>query len=181
MGNQFGFFICGGDCWTRTSGLLSAKSGKGTLQCGIQQGFVSDTNTAACFWAMSLWRGNAPTRGRRTPLPPNPRAMIFQSTPPARGATQHFSHGQYAVTVFQSTPPARGATVPQQGLLGLAQDFNPHPPRGGRHADRRDVSVGRHFNPRPPRGGATSRGGWLPRRRKHFNPRPPRGGRRCLM
>ena len=26
MGNKFGFFICGGDCWTRTSDLLRVKN-----------------------------------------------------------------------------------------------------------------------------------------------------------
>lgn len=29
--------------------LLPAEAGKGILQCGIQQGFIPDTDTAACF------------------------------------------------------------------------------------------------------------------------------------
>ena len=36
--------------------------------------------------------------------------LEFQSTPPARGATQRAEGFTGATTTFQSTPPARGAT-----------------------------------------------------------------------
>ena len=104
-------------------------------------------------------------------------------------------------SVFQSTPPARGATV-GRGEQGdpQADDFNPRPPRGGRlhqaepprrsrgisiHAPREggDLRIGighriQQISIHAPREG----GDWQPagriRRRVHFNPRPPRGGRR---
>ena len=31
MGKKFGFFICGGDCWTRTSDLLRVK-----IRCALE-------------------------------------------------------------------------------------------------------------------------------------------------
>ena len=36
------------------------------------------------------------------------------------------------ITLFQSTPPARGATWMASLHQNLSQDFNPRPPRGGR-------------------------------------------------
>ena len=101
--------------------------------------------------------------------------------------------------VFQSTPPARGATAHRQSLYRAPYHFNPRPPRGGRLASGLPVRAGYHFNPRPPRGGrrvaaqrlqqrrgisihAPREGGdspapWHPRQDADFNPRPPRGGR----
>ena len=80
--------------------------------------------------------------------------MLFQSAPPARGAT-HTSAGRvhrYMVSIrapraggdlvglcrrrissrFQSAPPARGATVWIARRPGRMTSFNPRPPRGGR-------------------------------------------------
>ena len=79
----------------------------------------------------------------------------FQSTPPARGATPVEGTGKTPFPIFQSTPPARGATfeiaptvpnlgisihAPREGgdssvpvMVLISQDFNPRPPRGGRH------------------------------------------------
>ena len=37
--------------------------------------------------------------------------ILFQSTPPARGATSVASSFQVMLQAFQSTPPARGATL----------------------------------------------------------------------
>ena len=55
---------------------------------------------------------------------------------------------------FQSTPSARRATRRIINQLRTIINFNPRPPRGGRHhrrepRDRLQI----HFNPRPPRGG----------------------------
>ena len=88
---------------------------------------------------------------------------LFQSTPPARGATVqcivnnrktyisihapreggdlHMQGEAAAMAEFQSTPPARGATsiIRAQNIL---DDFNPRPPRGGRHVgDMDDASI----------------------------------------
>ena len=100
---------------------------------------------------------------------------IFQSTPPARGATVlrwflvffslisihapreggDFSNCQSlgGVFVFQSTPPARGAT-PLSSRQFIKQTFQSTPPARGATITssiiRKDLI---HFNPRPPRGG----------------------------
>ena len=79
---------------------------------------------------------------------------------------------------FQSTPPARGATPAPAYVVQSKKDFNPRPPRGGRPREicrRRRPAA--YFNPRPPRGGRPRE---ICRRRRpaaYFNPRPPRGGR----
>ena len=101
--------------------------------------------------------------------------------------------------LFQSTPPARGATKSIQGCRCFLSYFNPRPPRGG----RRDDPAGRLgdvvFQSTPPARGATILGSnsWnfllfqstppargatlslclLNAASLYFNPRPPRGGR----
>ena len=100
---------------------------------------------------------------------------------------------------FQSTPPARGATLPLVLSLVRLTNFNPRPPRGGRHIMReveRNILL---FQSTPPARGATTgsilhststkisihapreggdifygRSAYFP---WYFNPRPPRGGR----
>ena len=59
----------------------------------------------------------------------------------------------YTDSVFQSTPPARGATLFLQPRQPLPVDFNPRPPRGGRLRGHYVVHLLSVFNPRPPRGG----------------------------
>ena len=122
---------------------------------------------------------------------------------------------------FQSTPPARGATQLLGPLVLFHADFNPRPPRGGRrqddnaakhpthisiHAPPRGGRLDHHHSPfpnlysihapreggdsvligradgnlfqsTPPARGATSPAPWHPRPDGDFNPRPPRGGR----
>ena len=104
---------------------------------------------------------------------------LFQSTPPARGATDICGNtatkkpisihapreggdeiGTYTETCprpFQSTPPARGATFCFALVIRLIKDFNPRPPRGGRPCAR--VVNGfpiSGFQSTPPARGATS-------------------------
>ena len=84
----------------------------------------------------------------------DPLKKLFQSTPPARGATYDGAgrSGGFSISihapreggdrcirhrgdeegVFQSTPPARGATRYDALMLMQKADFNPRPPRGGR-------------------------------------------------
>ena len=96
-----------------------------------------------------------PRGGRRYPAGTNIWRKLFQSTPPARGATVYFmaalltslgisihapreggdqqnTHSQQQDRLFQSTPPARGATVKHIERRCYADHFNPRPPRGGR-------------------------------------------------
>ncbi len=58
---------------------------------------------------------------------------LFQSTPPARGATTPAGDNS-ASRMFQSTPPARGATCARRSRRGFFRGFNPRPPRGERHS-----------------------------------------------
>ena len=79
--------------------------------------------------------------------------------------------------LFQSTPPARGATSPPVIRQQRKAYFNPRPPRGGRQNRADKLEQYRDFNPRPPRGGATVGLCIKFSTRADFNPRPPRGGR----
>ena len=101
--------------------------------------------------------------------------------------------------LFQSTPPARGATQLNQGGIITTCHFNPRPPRGGRLSSPHFIKKLQTFQSTPPARGATV---WAsacvemftisihaPReggdnlccfgvaRHDDFNPRPPRGGR----
>ena len=123
----------------------------------------------------------------------------FQSTPPARGATQKssvaYSQRWYfnprpreggdrrtssvrtLRCTFQSTPPARGATFFQLPAKPVCI-ISIHAPREGGDAGQEIAPGGLHdFNPRPPRGGRLHFRQIIPTSSFHFNPRPPRGGR----
>ena len=123
---------------------------------------------------------------------------IFQSTPPARGATV-LSLPFHTSKIFQSTPPARGATV-DDVALALVVHISIHAPREGGdshdgsptalvlisiHAPREggDVGVllvhlhGLVISIHAPREGGDRRADPHQRLSKDFNPRPPRGGR----
>ena len=101
--------------------------------------------------------------------------MVFQSTPPARGATEKTQaapgptcvsiHAPRAggdvgavthvppVNAFQSTPPARGATTAVAASYANNR-VSIHAPRAG--GDRQRFARASRcdcFNPRPPRGG----------------------------
>ena len=105
--------------------------------------------------------------------------------------------------IFQSTPPARGATAAEDAGHGNRRNFNPRPPRGGRLIKHTRRFLILSFQSTPPARGATGEGmsdkkkcpfcisihapregGDKPlaistRRTLYFNPRPPRGGRRA--
>ena len=124
--------------------------------------------------------------------------MLFQSTPPARGATsksrggcRHYSsisihapreggdvmlymHIRFCF-YFNPRPPRGGRPPPITYIISLKY-FNPRPPRGGRLRSRYRNEPESDFNPRPPRGGRLQPSFFLDRKRD-FNPRPPRGGR----
>ena len=102
-------------------------------------------------------------------------------------------------TLFQSTPPARGATISGNGEK-YDQQISIHAPReGGDHFTSKKWVRGKisihapreggdlllvsicflmfYFNPRPPRGGRLNLKSLFTATRNDFNPRPPRGGR----
>ena len=75
--------------------------------------------------------------------------LLFQSTPPVRGATSPGSATSYACR-FQSTPPVRGATRADDVRHQL-RGISIHAPReGGDIKPMLWTSRVANFNPRPP-------------------------------
>ena len=60
--------------------------------------------------------------------------IMFQSTHPARGATDRFNAGDTAALQFQSTHPARGATDAMYEVLTAPVFQSTHPARGATSA-----------------------------------------------
>ena len=102
---------------------------------------------------------------------------MFQSTPPAWGATSYELICQAHYVCFNPRPPHGERHYPLSPLVGSTYSFNPRPPHGERrslpHASSANALC---FNPRPPHGerlhisvnqSSTYR----------FNPRPPHGER----
>ena len=135
----------------------------------------SDITLAPGLRYMAYFNPRPPRGERRVPLVDLVNDFLFQSTPPARGATRQLSR-QTNVRIFQSTPPARGATgnsgaslpdgtisihAPREGSdvrskwrIMKPSDFNPRPPRGERpagHASRHDMV---HISIHAPREGS---------------------------
>ena len=101
----------------------------------------------------------------------------FNPRPP-RGGRQPLLLKPKPPILFQSTPPARGATGCSSAAWRARTYFNPRPPRGGRHTTRAYCyPLTSYFNPRPPRGGRPFSRSPSKCRYRDFNPRPPRGGR----
>ena len=143
---------------------------------------------------------HAPREGGDTAVPVSCRPLfsIFQSTPPARGATGLLLF-LFGWGLFQSTPPARGATwdswakscclrisihAPREGgdcnrwSFALRRTISIHAPReGGDHRLSCGKMKKKDFNPRPPRGGRLQQVRQAFPHHRYFNPRPPRGGR----
>ena len=106
-------------------------------------------------------------------------AILFQSTPPARGATVGLCVGALVQSGISIHAPREGGDLgellevfpqrvisihapreggdPEEHHKGAAQAISIHAPReGGDPCHARSGSIGCHFNPRPPRGGRHS-------------------------
>ena len=129
------------------------------------------------------------------------RSVIFQSTPPARGATRMWAVFFGGMVYFNPRPP-RGGRPQSLSRIRPRQNISIHaPPRGGRRARLAPCTARvAPFQSTPPARGATH--GYKPScvifdisihapreggdrgpaegqpDRRDFNPRPPRGGRR---
>ena len=79
--------------------------------------------------------------GDVAPLPIVDSLVLFQSTPPARGATIYYHAMRGMSRGFQSTPPARGATRRVLVQAIVKYDFNPRPPRGGRRRQNSRIDL----------------------------------------
>ena len=131
------------------------------------------------------------------------RLTTFQSTPPARGATEETSRGS-AVGKISIHAPREGGDDPRNNMVELLEKISIHAPReGGDYEGNWLQCVHYNFNPRPPRGGRRNRNAnniynalfqsTPPARGAtealpviqpepiYFNPRPPRGGRLQLL
>ena len=83
---------------------------------------------------------------------PSSPSSGFQSTHPARGATNVIIEQEQGLLTFQSTHPARGATGAVTHRMGVAE-ISIHAPREGCDAARWTASgPAGDFNPRTPRG-----------------------------
>ena len=83
---------------------------------------------------------------------PPPYKEDFNPRPP-RGGRRYGTSSRNIRRLFQSTPPARGATGRRGSASRRTGNFNPRPPRGGRRDSPGTKSSPPYFNPRPPRGG----------------------------
>ena len=95
---------------------------------------------------------------------------------PREGGDYGISGSVGIFALFQSTPPARGATRRRSARTSATCCyFNPRPPRGGRRHRDRLRRLHHHFNPRPPRGGRQYRA-LLRQRGLEFQSTPPARG-----
>ena len=123
------------------------------------------------------FQSTLPARGATDRVELKDRAFLFQSTLPARGATLELLKTAVYQS-FQSTLPARGATLIRWVCCRGFFHFNPRSPHGERLRRVRLPCAGRaYFNPRSPHG---ERRCWkgTPENRNYFNPRSPHGERR---
>ena len=104
------------------------------------------------------------------------RMVTFQSTLPARGATQSSTFITH-LSAFQSTLPARGATRFSMLADTTFKHFNPRSPHGERQNSSGSYTAGLHFNPRSPHGERQQTVWKHSDIRRNFNPRSPHGER----
>ena len=111
---------------------------------------------ATSFMGEPLFQSTPPARGATVGAPKSAAtSSLFQSTPPARGATVREKVMQGQTLLFQSTPPARGATSVVPFCSSFSHHFNPRPPRGGRLDHNAVCAAHVVFQSTPPARGAT--------------------------
>ena len=79
---------------------------------------------------------------------------------------------------FQSTRPARGATEVKYGRIRVFKNFNPRAPRGARPTAERSVPACKQISIHAPREGRDKPFVYDYGNTEDFNPRAPRGARR---
>ena len=144
---------------------------------------------------------HAPRTGSdRTPRKSTSFSATFQSTLPARGATERSKNANWLASAFQSTLPARGATFLPSFYPFLLEFQSTLPARGATdtlladadveeisiHAPRTGSDAKRHLFPscrepisiHAPRTGSDERPACTRKSGAYFNPRSPHGERR---
>ena len=107
----------------------------------------------------------------------NAAESLFQSTPPARGATRRDHLDGHGAGDFNPRPP-RGGRRRCSAISCAYGDFNPRPPRGGRRQIKKEGSRTAAISIHAPREGGDRSPAHPDGQKRDFNPRPPRGGRR---
>ena len=103
---------------------------------------------------------------------------VFQSTLPARGATNSRLFGQFSDAISIHAPRT-GSDRSRAGHSPRRRDFNPRSPHGERRsADWRGRVPPEHFNPRSPHGERRRIATSFCATADNFNPRSPHGERR---
>ena len=125
---------------------------------------------------VEIFQSTLPARGATDLLVAHAMNNGFQSTLPARGATATDDPDKQEEWLFQSTLPARGATQ-CTGSDAAGISISIHAPRtGSDRPRRRKLRDKAHFNPRSPHGERLveriEKG-----ERRYFNPRSPHGER----
>ena len=118
-----------------------------------------------------------PRGGRRGACAASARGGLFQSTPSARRATRRLTSWGGVLKISIHALREEDDGLYRHGQNRAIRNFNPRPPRGGRHYDWIVVQQGNPFQSTP-----SARRATIPRRKpaqaaRNFNPRPPRGGR----
>ena len=83
-----------------------------------------------------LWFQSTPSSQRETSKTISiPSFKRFQSTPSSQRETVYPHKLRKTLGIFQSTPSSQRETAARLQQMGLSADFNPLPPRRGRHAE----------------------------------------------
>ena len=80
---------------------------------------------------------------------------IFQSTPPARGATYRLFDGSGYQYISIHAPREGGDLPAERDTRPTTTNFNPRPPRGGRRNSTKGRNANTKFQSTPPARGAT--------------------------
>ena len=124
-----------------------------------------------------IFQSTLPARGATNAHPQRNRGERFQSTLPARGATRSCRADRRGWKGFQSTLPARGATLAK--IAGVYPELiSIHAPRTGSDSATPNAIINMvTFQSTLPARGATCNGGAVINSYQHFNPRSPHGER----
>ena len=138
----------------------------------------SDARAKAVAITSAIFQSTLPARGATEYSSHRSMLRLFQSTLPARGATMS-CHLPVFGSRFQSTLPARGATSVMEAMLPPSMHFNPRSPHGERPRTGTSPDNWTCISIHAPRTGSDV----LPAvtvkvHQGYFNPRSPHGERR---
>ena len=98
-----------------------------------------------------------PRGGRLRGARPKLIRRVISIHAPHEGGDKIGIDGEKEFRQFQSTPPTRGATPSCGTTPPTRRDFNPRPPRGGRHGAGCPDGASQPFQSTPPARGATAK------------------------